>query len=299
VPEAPVLIYAPGQRNAELIVGRLNRAGVGALVAEDAAEFADLLERADDGVGAVVVTAAGMRYGAADAIERYQEEESLWSALPIVLLTPATEAPLVPWRNATVVTQPTTARVLVAIVRRALEARAQQYRVARVNVRLERIAFRDALTGLPNRTALYERIRELQRERRGHEGSFSALFLDVDDFKRINDRYGHAAGDAALQQVASHVATAVRSSDFVARWGGDEFIVLLLGAETTGYQDATLARLAESVRVHLEHVADEIVVSLSVGLLDEISPDQSPDEILSIADSRMYAHKHAKRRTPG
>ncbi len=293
-----VLVFAPVRRNAELIADRLAGAGLQCDVVHDGEAFERALAAAQDTYGVVLVTARAIYLDAAAVIERFQEREPAWSSLPIIVLTPLHEAPAVPWRNATVLTQPTRARVLVAFVRRALEAREQQHLVARTNVRLRHIAYRDALTGLPNRTALYERIGELQRERRGSEGVFSAIFLDLDSFKSINDRFGHGGGDEALRQVAAHVASAVRATDFVARWGGDEFVVLLVGADGVERLDDTVHRLTQGLHVRLpaaESGSEETVpLSLSVGYVGRITGDESPDDILSEADTKMYAHKRTK-----
>jgi diguanylate cyclase (GGDEF)-like protein len=292
--EEHVLVYAPDHRNAAVIAERLRQAGVHCIVCEDVDGFEERLHEEAPTLSAVVLTSSAVRAGASPVIAQFQRQEPDWSSLPLILLAPPGDVRVPPWPHTTVIDQPTTARHLVRVLALATEVRSQQRRLARANRRLERIAYQDTLTGLPNRVALYERIRELQRERRGSERTFSAVFLDLDDFKRINDGLGHHAGDEALRQVALHLSSAVRASDFVARWGGDEFIVLLVGEEDANEQ--IVDRLSQSVTLELEASSGPVELALSVGRLDEIGPDQSTDEILSIADARMYEHKFRKRR---
>lgn len=292
----PVLVFAPGARNADLIARRLRAARCEVDVCATVAWFEERLLTTGLDLGAVVTTYAAVREGASAAVEQFQGAEPDWSALPFVLLAPVIDAWLPPWRNTVVLAQPTTAAVLVAAVRRALEARTQQQAVARAADHLTRLAYRDPVTGLPNRSALLEKIRELQGDRRGDGSAFAVMFLDLDDFKGINDRFGHAAGDAALRQVGSYVTSSVRSDDFVARWGGDEFIVLLVGADSAERVEATASRLADGATVTLEEHDEPVRIALSFGVLEDVGPDTDPDDVLKIADARMYDHKAGKQR---
>jgi diguanylate cyclase (GGDEF)-like protein len=296
-PDGHALVYAPGVDNAGTIARRLRDAGVGCVVCADVAAFEAGLFDQSDGLGVVVVTALGVRRGAGAVLARYKLAEPSWSALPVVLLAPPGAAVVPPWVHTTLVTQPTTSRQFVDITRRAIEARSHQYLLANRSAELQRVALRDALTGLPNRSALYEKIRELQSERRGPIGNFTALFVDLDGFKAINDIHGHVVGDEVLRQVAAHLVAAVRADDYVARWGGDEFMVLLVGrAENDRVADA-VRRLGQGVDLRLQATPEPVHVSFSVGLMDDIAPEATPDEVLSQADDRMYAHKRSRRKS--
>jgi diguanylate cyclase (GGDEF)-like protein len=157
---------------------------------------------------------------------------------------------------------------------------------------LEHQAFHDPVTNLANRALFGERVRHAVARARRESRGLAVIFLDLDDFKTVNDSLGHAAGDAVLIEVAKRLATSVRASDTAARFGGDEFAVLL--EDVTGAQEAadTAERiLAELVRpLALEQ--KEIVVrgSIGISIADEPSTTDA-DELLRNADAAMYIAK--------
>jgi diguanylate cyclase (GGDEF)-like protein len=166
--------------------------------------------------------------------------------------------------------------------------------VARLQV-YRAMAFRDPLTGLWNRRYFEDRLREeLSRSRRaGPERRFSVMVVDVDDFKRVNDLYGHAAGDAVLKEVGEFLIAHLRNHDVACRTGGDEFAVLLpdLSAADCG---ALLERLRRARLQTNETLTTP--VSLSLGTASWPEAGDSLDTILAQADRAMYA---AKRRHKG
>jgi diguanylate cyclase (GGDEF)-like protein/PAS domain S-box-containing protein len=153
-------------------------------------------------------------------------------------------------------------------------------------------AFHDPVTGLPNRALFVERVRHaIARGRREGRG-LGVLFIDLDDFKIINDSLGHAAGDEVLVQVAQRLALSIRASDTAARFGGDEFAVLLEDIE--GVQEAADAaeRIIEAVGAPLRAGHNEIVLRCSLGITiagDGSSADA--DELIRDADAAMYIAK--------
>ena len=294
--DARVLVFAPGLDNAQVIVRRLTRAGFECLTCDDARAFETHLQRDLERLGAVVLTVLAVRSGAGTVVSRFKATEPAWSALPIVLLAPPGAMGASPWPHTILLTMPTTAQQLVDVVERSLHSRGHQQLLASASADLRRAAYYDTLTGLPNRTALYDRIMTLQRERRGSHSAFAAIFVDLNDFKRINDAYGHAAGDETLRLVAAHLLSTVRATDVVARWGGDEFMILLIGTVGAEFVAETIGRLGEGMILMLQAAKDPVMVSFSVGSVEGIGPDLSPDEILALADARMYEHKNAKRR---
>jgi diguanylate cyclase (GGDEF)-like protein len=293
--ERQVLVFAPGLDNGSVIARRLQAAVIAGTVAVDAEDFAAQLEERGEALGAVVVTADAMRRGAAHALIRYRSGEPAWSTLPVVLLAPLGTSGFDAWPHTFALTQPTTARELIAVVERSIAVRARQRQLARTNDDLRQLAHRDALTALPNRLALDERIRRLQRDRRGSLAAFSVLFVDLDDFKSINDVHGHLAGDEVLRQVGAFLVQAVRETDFVARWGGDEFVVLLEGVRGGAEVAETLGRFDDGVEVRITAVEAPLIVGFTVGYLAEVGADLTPEEVLRLADARMYERKADRR----
>ncbi len=160
---------------------------------------------------------------------------------------------------------------------------------------MRRLAQTDSLTGLPNRRAGLARLEASRTEARASAVPLSVVFVDIDHFKRINDRHGHAVGDRVLQHVATTLRSAFRGSDYVARVGGEEFLVILPGA---GPGDA--AQRTESLRRALHASIDSLGVaglhiSLSAGISELRDDDADTAPLLRRADAAMYAAKHAGR----
>jgi diguanylate cyclase (GGDEF)-like protein/PAS domain S-box-containing protein len=149
----------------------------------------------------------------------------------------------------------------------------------------------DALTGIANRThfnLIFEHA--LHTAQRG-EGALSIVFFDIDHFKNVNDTYGHLAGDEVLRHIARLVKSTLRQSDMVARWGGEEFILLL---PNTSLDSA--ARVAENLRAIIEHetfdVVEHISCSFGVSVLRE---NETDDELLQRVDELLYQAKKRGR----
>jgi diguanylate cyclase (GGDEF)-like protein/PAS domain S-box-containing protein len=154
-------------------------------------------------------------------------------------------------------------------------------------------AVRDPLTGLANRTLFEERLRgSLSRDARAGS-STGVLFLDLDGFKDVNDRYGHSVGDAVLRAVADRLTAGVRPADTVARLGGDEFVVLVEGATAEGMQ-ALVSRLQDAVQTPLSVFGQTLDVGVSVGMALASEGAADPGGLVDQADSKMY---DVKRRT--
>lgn len=151
----------------------------------------------------------------------------------------------------------------------------------------------DPLTGLPNRCHLIERmVQETDRSRR-YGGRFAVIFLDLDGFKAINDVYGHAHGDALLRDVAVRLRRNLRAGDFVARIGGDEFVILALHLDTNADLQSFLRRLVVELRSSPRFLGPEATVSCSVGVSVFPHHGEDPESLLHSADAAMYKAKES------
>lgn len=174
---------------------------------------------------------------------------------------------------------------------------------------IQQLAFYDALTKLPNRRLLDDRLSQAMTasKRSGHYGAL--MFLDLDNFKPINDIHGHGVGDLLLIEAASRLKNCVREVDTVARFGGDEFVVMLseLDADKTK-SNSQAALIAEKIRaalselylltikhegqadIHVEHRC-----TVSVGVVLFVSHEVNKDDLVKMADTAMYQAKESGR----
>jgi diguanylate cyclase (GGDEF)-like protein/PAS domain S-box-containing protein len=165
---------------------------------------------------------------------------------------------------------------------------------------IHQLAFFDVLTGLPNRRLLMERLGILVTKAQTGNGYGAVLYIDLDNFKSINDARGHATGDALLKHLAEGLTSAVRECDTVARLGGDEFVVLLedLGPDSATATVVALA-LAEQVKAALTHPIEingqTYHSSGSIGVALPICPAHTVQDLLREADTAMYCAKSAGR----
>lgn len=162
--------------------------------------------------------------------------------------------------------------------------------------RIQHMAHHDLLTDLPNRTLLSDRLSQNLLLARRNGSRCAVLFMDLDNFKPVNDRHGHATGDLLLQAVAQRIQSCVRASDTVARMGGDEFVVLLAPVESRGQAVQVAEKihhaLAQPFALQDGHTAH---ISSSTGIA--VYPDHADteDSLLRCADNAMYAAKAAGR----
>jgi two-component system, cell cycle response regulator len=155
---------------------------------------------------------------------------------------------------------------------------------------------RDALTKVFNRKHFDERLRIEASFAERHRSELSLILFDIDFFKKVNDTHGHPAGDAVLRQVARVVQHRLRVEDVLARFGGEEFAVILRGTSLIGGQRLAerLRSSVESVPAVVEHAPVPVTISLGVASLG-CTERKTPEEMVVIADRRLYAAKHAGR----
>ena len=172
-----------------------------------------------------------------------------------------------------------------------IDARTLAEEIEKARERMAHLAQHDALTDLPNRILLGDRLAQAISFAHRHGKQFALMFLDLDRFKEINDSLGHAVGDQLLQSVAKRLTAAVRSSDTVCRLGGDEFVILL--AEIKHARDAQFS--AENILAALmtTHRIDQFELQVTVSIGISIYPDdgQSMDALIKNADAAMYQAK--------
>ena len=164
--------------------------------------------------------------------------------------------------------------------------------------RIEQLALYDDLTGLPNRANLMATLESLLAIHRQGNSLLSVLFVDLDDFKDINDTLGHAAGDAVLQKVAQRLRDALRADERIARLGGDEFVVVLPGVDRNGAL-AIARRLGQALAAPLVVQDCEITPRASIGLAVHPQDGDGSELLLRNADTAMYAAKRQQRGVVG
>ena len=155
---------------------------------------------------------------------------------------------------------------------------------------MEHHAHHDALTGLPNRNLFLDCVETALAKLPLKSGGIAAFFIDLDNFKLINDSLGHGAGDALLIEIALRLIESVRSGDLVARLGGDEFTVLLEGVDAAEAEDVA-ERILRSLRTSFNLEGHEVFSNASIGIAYSTDAEASAEDLLKRADTAMYRAK--------
>jgi len=172
----------------------------------------------------------------------------------------------------------------VAVIRDMTERREAE-------AKIRFMAYHDNLTGLPNRRLFHDRLVGALADCRHSGLLLTLLYVDLDDFKPINDTYGHVVGDKLLAAVAGRLSDCVRDGDTVARYGGDEFVVLLRDVRTEADAEVIAQKLLHALREPFSVEGLELSISASVGGTTSHTGNEDMDSLLRTADSAMY---HAK-----
>jgi diguanylate cyclase (GGDEF)-like protein/PAS domain S-box-containing protein len=195
-------------------------------------------------------------------------------------------------------------RVPAEIIARTIHRDGQNHRLVvlrditerrRAEARIEYLARHDALTGLPNRSFLAERLEGMLALARRREVVAAILFIDLDNFKTVNDSLGHQAGDELLKEVAGRIKGALRDADIVARFGGDEFLIALGDLGAPGDATRVANKLLSVISAPLALGGRQIYVTPSIGISLFPRDGNEVDELIRAADSAMYRAKDSGR----
>jgi len=221
--------------------------------------------------------------------------------IPVVMLTAETDserkAEILDRGASDYVTKPFNDKELLARVRVHLRVKVLQDALREANTRLESLALTDGLTGLFNRRHFDSLLAsEVQRSLR-YKVPVSVVLIDIDHFKHVNDTYGHATGDQVLRNLSRVVAGGLRTTDFVARFGGEELAVILTQTPLDGaFEVAERLRTMVAAAPHDHHGTPLFkTASFGVSSFDGHGPPLSPEELLSRADQALYRAKREGR----
>ena len=164
------------------------------------------------------------------------------------------------------------------------------------NAKANHLALHDALTELPNRLLFRERLDMALKGAKKNTSRIAVLFLDLDNFKEVNDTMGHGAGDVLLQQLAKRLNHCMRQNETVARLGGDEFAIIQVGVNQPVEAGALSRNLVETIRAPFEIEGQEIHIGVSIGVAIPEQGD-TPEKVLKNADIALYRSKQAGRGT--
>ena len=212
-----------------------------------------------------------------ERLGRIHHHESVWRTVSIN-----------PWRDAT---GAVIGVVHCSLAVHELKVTTEALRVA--NEQLRNLALHDQLTGLPNRRALSARLEDSLKRASRSQVPVAVLFVDLDGFKRVNDEFGHAAGDEVLQEVAKRLQLAVRSTDVVARYGGDEFVVLLDTEVRDDTPDRVCQRIFEQLQAPCVFAQGRAHIGASIGIAQNPPLPHQANDLLERADAAMFEAKRA------
>ncbi len=171
----------------------------------------------------------------------------------------------------------------------------EKRRLERATLKISHLANHDTLTSLPNRRLLFELTAKALESAKRSGGKIGVMFIDLDDFKPINDEYGHAAGDSALVAMAERLRGLMRASDIVARIGGDEFVAVVTNARSLADIEKVARKVIEECARPLPFSGGSRPVGLSMGVSVFPEDGESVEDLINRADAAMYGVKHGRK----
>ncbi len=195
-------------------------------------------------------------------------------------------------------------RIPVELITRSIERGGEKLRLVVVRdirervaaqARIHHLAHHDALTGLPNRLSFVQQLEQRTASHRAGDAQIALLFIDLDHFKRVNDSLGHLAGDLLLKTVTARILSCLRGDDLVARFGGDEFMVMIAGVTDRAVIEQVAGKLLTAIEAPLDVAGRPISVSPSIGVALFPEHGRTPDELIQHADAAMYLAKSRGR----
>ncbi|MGU7780006.1 bifunctional diguanylate cyclase/phosphodiesterase [Burkholderia sp. PU8-34] len=232
-----------------------------------------------------------------DHVERLYSFRRIGSYPLVVVVGFATEDIYAGWCKRAIAIGIVTAIVDALLIMLSLMFSAQLRKRLAMERQLQRLAWYDSLTGLPNRTQLQREAHRVLTDASRNSSSFATMFIDLDRFKRVNDTQGHAAGDEVLSEIARRLRDHVRGEDLVGRLGGDEFLAILQDCDVrraTHVATRLLQAMYEPIVINSKHDTG-ITISASIGISIYPHDGQDTDTLLRNADMAMYQAKHAGR----
>jgi diguanylate cyclase (GGDEF)-like protein len=166
-------------------------------------------------------------------------------------------------------------------------------RLRQTNEQILKLAQHDGLTGLPNRILFYDRLNQAITRASRDKASFAVLFIDLDDFKIVNDTLGHNAGDTVLCESARRITACVRESDTVARLGGDEFMVIISNVRTPASVERVAKKMIANLTTQFEVNGKIFMISASIGIAFHPDNGDTDAQLVKSADEAMYTAKNS------
>lgn len=154
-------------------------------------------------------------------------------------------------------------------------------------------ALHDPLTNLPNRTLLRDRIEQALYRSRRNRNRVGILFIDLDDFKRVNDEHGHHAGDRLLIAISERFLQCIRPSDTVARLGGDEFVIVVEADDALAAVESVAEKIRRALHIPLLIDPEAVTLNASIGVVLSMSAGEQPEDLLEAADAALLAAKQS------